>query len=69
MVRPRMITMGSREFKRYSARDFEKLRRIKEFLDLTSSTQRGVAVVTAIYGQTFRDTVQGGFRAVVAQPI
>lgn len=58
IVRPRLIAMGSRDFKRYSARDFEKLRRIKEFLDLTSSTQTGVAVVTATYGQTFRDTVQ-----------
>lgn len=44
IIRPRMITMGSREFKRYSARDFDKLRRIKEFLDqgytLNSAVQR-----------------------------
>lgn len=44
IVRPRMITMGSREFKRYSGRDLEKLRRIKEFLDqgytLNSAVQR-----------------------------
>jgi len=44
VVTPRMITMGSREFKRYSNRDFERLRQIKNFLDegytLTSAVQR-----------------------------
>lgn len=44
IVTPRMISMGSREFKRYSNRDFETLRQIKDFLDqgytLTSAVQR-----------------------------
>ena len=44
IVKPRMISMGSREFKRYSNRDFETLRQIKDFLDqgytLTSAVQR-----------------------------
>ncbi len=44
IVQPRMISMGSREFKRYSNRDFETLRQIKDFLDqgytLTSAVQR-----------------------------
>ncbi|MCZ6821026.1 MAG: MerR family transcriptional regulator [Calditrichaeota bacterium] len=44
IVTPRMISMGSREFKRYSNRDFETLRQIKDFLDqgytLTSAVRR-----------------------------
>ena len=44
IVQPRMISLGSREFKRYSNRDFETLRQIKDFLDqgytLTSAVQR-----------------------------
>ncbi len=44
IVTPRMIAMGSREFKRYSNRDFETLRQIKDFLDqgytLNSAVQR-----------------------------
>lgn len=44
IVSPRMISMGSREFKRYSNKDFEVLRQIKDFLDqgytLTSAVQR-----------------------------
>ena len=44
VVKPRMITMGSREFKRYSNRDYEVLRQLKNFLDqgytLTSAVQR-----------------------------
>lgn len=44
IVKPRLITMGSREFKRYSNRDFELLRQIKDFLDegytLTGAVQR-----------------------------
>jgi len=44
IVKPRMITMGSREFKRYSAKDFETLRQIKDYLDqgytLNSAVQR-----------------------------
>ncbi|MFQ6113156.1 MAG: MerR family transcriptional regulator [bacterium] len=47
IVKPKMISMGSREFKRYSARDFETLRRIKDFLDqgytLNSAVQRAKA--------------------------
>ncbi len=33
IVSPRMIPMGSREFKRYSSKDFEKLRQVKDYLD------------------------------------
>lgn len=33
IVRPRLITMGSREFKRYSVRDLDILRRVKNYLD------------------------------------
>ena len=44
IVKPRMITMGSREFKRYSANDVDILRQIKDFLDqgytLSSAVQR-----------------------------
>ncbi len=44
IVKPRVVTMGSREFKRYSAKDFETLRRIKEYLDqgytLSSAAER-----------------------------
>ncbi|MFQ5649625.1 MAG: MerR family transcriptional regulator [bacterium] len=44
IVTPRMISMGSREFKRYSNKDFEVLRQIKDFLDqgytLNSAVQR-----------------------------
>ncbi|MFQ5603771.1 MAG: MerR family transcriptional regulator [bacterium] len=44
IVKPRMITMGSREFKRYSAKDVQTLRRIKDYLDqgftLSSAVQR-----------------------------
>ncbi|MFQ5822844.1 MAG: MerR family transcriptional regulator [bacterium] len=44
IVKPKMITMGSREFKRYSAKDFEILKLIKDYLDqgytLNSAVQR-----------------------------
>jgi len=44
IIKPRMVVMGSREFKRYSNRDFETLRSIKDFLDqgytLNSAVQR-----------------------------
>ncbi|MFQ5640997.1 MAG: MerR family transcriptional regulator [bacterium] len=44
IIKPRMITMGSREFKRYSAKDLEILKQIKSYLDqgytLSSATQR-----------------------------
>ncbi len=33
IIKPRSITMGSREFKRYSNRDFQVLSQIKDFLD------------------------------------
>ncbi len=33
IIQPRSITMGSREFKRYSNRDFQVLSQIKDFLD------------------------------------
>lgn len=44
IVKPRMVSMGSREFKRYSAKDFEVLRQVKDLLDegytLTGAAQR-----------------------------
>lgn len=44
IVKPKLITMGSREFKRYSHRDFETLQSIKYYLDqgytLTSAVQK-----------------------------
>lgn len=49
IVKPKMITMGSREFKRYSMKDFEVLKRIKDYLDqgytLNSAVQRVSSVV------------------------
>jgi hypothetical protein len=51
VIKPKIITKGSREFKRYSMRDVEILRRIKEYLTqgftLASAVQRaGVETVT-----------------------
>ncbi|MFQ5706889.1 MAG: MerR family transcriptional regulator [bacterium] len=44
IVKPKTISMGSREFKRYSVKDFEVLKQIKDFLDqgytLHSAVQR-----------------------------
>ncbi len=44
IIKPRMVTMGSREFKRYSNNDLEVLSQIKDFLDdgytLNSAVQR-----------------------------
>lgn len=44
IVKPKTITMGSREFKRYSVKDFDTLRQIKDYLDqgytLSSAVQR-----------------------------
>ncbi len=44
IVTPRVVSMGSREFKRYSGKDFEILRQIKDHLDqgytLSSAVQR-----------------------------
>jgi len=44
IIKPKFITLGSREFKRYSHDDFEKLKKVKRFLDqgytLTSAVQR-----------------------------
>lgn len=44
VVKPKTIAMGSREFKRYSVKDFEILKKIKEYLDqgytLNSAVQR-----------------------------
>lgn len=44
IVKPRLISMGSREFKRYSVQDFEILKQVKDFLDqgytLTGAFQR-----------------------------
>ena len=42
IVKPRLITMGSREFKRYSYRDFETLQSIKNYLD------QGYTLATAV---------------------
>ena len=33
IVRPQVITMGSREFKRYSLQDIETLEKVKNYLD------------------------------------
>lgn len=44
IVKPRSITMGSREFKRYSSKDLETLGKIKDHLDqgytLSSAVER-----------------------------
>ena len=44
IVRPHSITMGSREFKRYSLEDLDTLQKVKTFLDqgytLTSAAHR-----------------------------
>lgn len=44
IVTPNLITLGSREFKRYSHDDFDILRNVKKFLDqgftLTSAVQK-----------------------------
>jgi len=49
IIRPKMITMGSREFKRYSFKDVDVLRKVKQFLDqgytLTSAVQRVQEIV------------------------
>ena len=33
IVKPKVVTMGAREFKRYSEQDLQRLRRIKQLLD------------------------------------
>ena len=33
IVKPKVVTMGAREFKRYSEQDLNKLRKIKQYLD------------------------------------
>lgn len=33
IIKPKIVTVGSREFKRYSEHDVQKLRRIKQYLD------------------------------------
>lgn len=47
IVHPRVITLGSREFKRYTDEDLDTLRQIKSYLDqgytLTGAHQRVVA--------------------------
>ncbi len=44
IVKPKLVTMGSREFKRYSLRDVEVLKRVKDYLDqgytLNSAVQK-----------------------------
>ena len=44
IVKPNLITLGSREFKRYSHDDFDTLKKVKRFLDqgftLTSAVQK-----------------------------
>ena len=32
-VHPKLVTLGSREFRRYSEKDIEKLKKIKAYLD------------------------------------
>jgi DNA-binding transcriptional MerR regulator len=48
VIHPKVITQGSREFKRYSENDLETLRRVKEFIDqgytLNSALQRATMV-------------------------
>ncbi|MBD3291001.1 MerR family transcriptional regulator, partial [candidate division KSB1 bacterium] len=33
IIKPKFITLGSREFKRYSHEDFDKLTQVKKYLD------------------------------------
>ncbi len=44
IVKPKFVTLGSREFKRYSHEDFDTLTKVKKYLDqgytLTSAVQR-----------------------------
>jgi DNA-binding transcriptional MerR regulator len=44
IIKPKFITLGSREFKRYSHEDFDVLKKVKLYLDqgytLTSAVQR-----------------------------
>lgn len=48
VIHPKVITQGSREFKRYSDNDLETLRRVKEYIDegytLNSALQRATMV-------------------------
>lgn len=47
VVKPKVVTQGSREFKRYSENDLEILRRVKEYIDqgytLNSALQRAMS--------------------------
>lgn len=49
VVKPKVVTQGSREFKRYSENDLEVLRRVKDYIDqgytLNSALQRASTVV------------------------
>jgi len=51
VVKPKVVTQGSREFKRYSETDLETLRRVKEYIDqgytLNSALQRATNGVLA----------------------
>jgi DNA-binding transcriptional MerR regulator len=44
IIKPKLITLGSREFKRYSQEDFETIKKVKKYLDqgftLTSAVQK-----------------------------
>lgn len=48
VVKPKVVTQGSREFKRYSETDLEILRRVKDYIDqgytLNSALQRAITV-------------------------
>lgn len=48
VVKPKVVTQGSREFKRYSETDLEVLRRVKDYIDqgytLNSALQRAITV-------------------------
>ena len=44
IIKPKLVSLGSREFKRYSSNDLETLKKVKRYLDqgytLTSAVQR-----------------------------
>ena len=47
IVEPQLITMGSREFKRYSKEDVEVLKQVKNFLDEGYTLAKAMEKATA----------------------